>query len=346
MRAAALPFWELGIGSWELAQLQAQIRRTIRRHELWPAGARLLVGLSGGSDSVALTLLLQELGAADGFTVIGLAHLNHQLRPTAARDEQFCRDLAAALALPLAVESIDVRGYAAAQRLSSEEAARRLRYDFLHRCAGRLDADRIAVGHTRDDQAETLLLKLIRGAGLTGLAGIYPRRGAIVRPLLDVARTDLRSYLEERGQSWVEDETNQDLENPRNRIRRLVLPELDRAYGSATTPAIARAAALIREDAAYLDDVSERRYTEVSVPLPDGIQIDAAALGRDASPIQRRVLLKALRAVSGNREVGLDHVEAALEVLSGARGAIDTPGSRVELRRGKLVLFHQGGSPR
>jgi tRNA(Ile)-lysidine synthase len=329
-----------------LTQLQSAIRSTIRRYNLCPAGTRLLIGLSGGSDSVALTLLLQELARSDAFSVVSLAHLNHQLRPAAGRDEQFCRAFAVHAGLPILVESIDVKGYAASQRLSLEEAARRLRYDFLHRAAGRVEADRIAVGHTRDDQAETFLLKLIRGAGLTGLAGIYPRRGAIVRPLLDVARADLQSYLEERGQTWVEDETNQDLDNPRNRIRRLVLPELDRAYGSATTPAIARAAALIREDAAYLDEASERRYMDVSVLLPDGVEIDAAALATDPAPIQRRVLLKALRAVSGNREVGLDHVDGALKVLSGACGPMDAPGSRVELRRGKLVLFHQGGSPR
>jgi tRNA(Ile)-lysidine synthase len=329
-----------------LTQLHARIRRTIQKYDLCPARTRLLIGLSGGSDSVALTLLLQELAGQDGFSILSLAHLNHQLRPTAGRDEQFCRTFADRVGLPILVESIDVQGYAASQRLSVEDAARRLRYDFLHRAAGRVEADRVAVGHTRDDQAETFLLKLIRGAGLTGLGGIYPRKGALVRPLLDVARADLRSYLVERGQDWVEDESNLDLDNPRNRIRRVVLPELDRAYGSETTPAIARAAALIREDAAYLDEASERRYIEVSRSLPDGVEIDAAALGGDPVPIQRRVLLKALRAVSGNREVGLDHVDGALKVLTGACGPMDAPASRVELRRGKLVLFHQRGSPR
>ena len=329
-----------------MTPLHHQIRRTIRKYELCPPGTRVLVGLSGGADSVALTLLLQELAATEGFTVVGVAHLNHRLRPTAGRDEQFCRDFAAQAGLPIAVESMDVSGYAASQRLSTEDAARRLRYDFLHRTAGRVEAGRIAVGHTRDDQAETVLLKLIRGAGLTGLAGIHPRRGAVVRPLLDVARTDLRSYLRERGHAWVEDESNQDLDNPRNRIRRLVLPELDRAYGGVTTPAIARAAALIREDAAYLDDASERRYIEVSALRPDGLEIDAAALRTDPAPLQRRVLLKALRAVSGGREVGMDHVETAAQVLAGTCGPMDAPGCRVELRRGKLVLSNQGGSPR
>ena len=116
-----------------MSALHQQIRRTIRRHGLCPNGTRLLIGLSGGSDSVALTLLLQELSEQDGFTVVSLAHLNHRLRCTATRDEQFCRDLAERIGLPIAVESIDVGSYAESQRLSVEDAARRLRYDFLHR---------------------------------------------------------------------------------------------------------------------------------------------------------------------------------------------------------------------
>ena len=241
-----------------MTRVHQEIRRTIRRHGLCPQGSRLLIGLSGGSDSVALTLLLQELSEQDGFTIVSLAHLNHRLRCTATRDEQFCRDLAGRLGLPIVVESIDVGSYAQTQRLSVEDAARRLRYDFFDRSAESLSADRIAVGHTRDDQAETFLLKLIRGAGLTGLAGIYPRRDLVIRPLIEVGRADLRRYLESRGQSWVEDETNDDLENPRNRIRHKVLPEMDLVSNASSAPAIARAAAIVRVYGQWLDELSGR----------------------------------------------------------------------------------------
>lgn len=321
--------------------LHQQVRRTIRRYGLCPPGSRVLVALSGGSDSVALTLLLRDLAQHGGFAVVGLAHLNHQLRPTADRDERFCRAFAERVALPVTIAIIDVPAYAEAQRLSREDAARRVRYDFLARVAADAGADRIAVAHTQDDQAETFLLKLIRGAGLTGLGGIYPRRGAIVRPLLDVSRAELRDFLVGRQEAWVEDESNADLSNPRNRIRHVVLPELEQAYGGPVRPSIARAAAVMREDGQFLDDVADRRFRDLASSSPDGLEFEAAELIAEPAAMRRRVLLRALRLVSEGREVGLDHVDAAVEVLTAVTGGVDLPGVRVELRRKKLVLVHQ-----
>ena len=326
------------LGSWELSFLHQQIRRTIRRHDLCPPGARLLVGISGGSDSVALVLLLQELAQLDGFALVSLAHLNHLLRPSSARDERFCRAFAAQVGLPIIVESADVAAYSRSQRLSVEDAARRLRYEFLDRTAEVASADQVAIGHPRDDQAETFLLKLIRGAGLTGLGGIYPRKGKVVRPLLEVSRAELRAYLESRGQRWVEDETNEDLDNPRNRIRHRVLPELDLACGASASPAIARAASIVREDGQWLDGLAEAQFEDLVQRGPDGLEINADALAEAPAPLRRRVVLEALRLGAPDREIGLEHVEAALEVAAGSAAGVDVPGGRVELRRGKLVL--------
>jgi tRNA(Ile)-lysidine synthase len=141
----------------------------------------------------------------------------------------------------------------------------------------------------------------------------------------------------------MDDESNEDVENPRNRIRHLVLPELDRTARGATRPAIARAAALVREDAEWLDELSRRRFDEVVSLARDGLEIDAGRLAGEPRPVVRRVLLEAMRRTSGGREIGLDHVEAAWAILCGNGGGIDVPGSRVELRRGKLVLIRQKG---
>ena len=326
--------------------IHQRVQKTIARHALLPPGTRVLVGLSGGSDSVALLFLLLDLAENGRFEVAGIAHLNHQLRPTADRDEAFCSDLAARLRLGITVEKNDVKRYARARNLSVEDAARRVRYDFMEQAADSLNAQRIAVGHTQDDQAETFVLKLIRGAGLTGLGGIHPRRGRVVRPLLDLARADLRNYLVSRGEKWSEDESNADLENPRNRIRHLVLPELDCAANGPTRPAIARAAGLVREDAEWLDELADHRYAQLTEELHDGVAIETALLLAEPVPIRRRILLRALRAAAAGREVGLDHVEAAMAALEGTAGGFDVPGGRVELKRGKLVLIQQKPAPK
>jgi tRNA(Ile)-lysidine synthase len=325
----------------QLNALLQQVRRTMRRHDLCPTGTRLLAALSGGSDSVALTFILRELAVNGGFTLVGLAHFNHHLRPTADRDERFCRALAVRLELPIVVGGADVKDYAASERIGIEEAARRARYAFLHRAAADLGADRIAVGHTRDDQAETFLLKLIRGAGLTGLGGIYPRRGAVVRPLLECSRAELRDYLAARHEGWVEDESNTDLTNPRNRVRHRVIPELDAAYDGPTSASIARAAALAREDGRWLDAVAESRFSELARVDGNDITFSAAQLAAEPAPVQRRVLLKALREIAGVREVTLEHVEAAADILNGTSSGADLPSGRLELRRGKLVLHRR-----
>ncbi|MDA1184837.1 MAG: tRNA lysidine(34) synthetase TilS [Acidobacteria bacterium] len=302
----------------------------------------MLVGLSGGSDSVALTRLLIDLTDHGDFTVVGLAHLNHQLRSSADRDESFCRQFAVRHGLAIAVEAVDAGAYARLHGLSVEDAARRLRYAFFDRVAVDIGADRIAVGHTQDDQAETFLLKLMRGAGLTGLGGIYPRRGPVIRPLLDVTDAALRAYLTAHGESWVEDESNDDLDNPRNRVRHRILPEMDLAVGGSCRPAIARAARLIRQDGQWLDEESGERFRALMVETDSGLEMPIGGLLAASPPIRQRVLLQAMRAAAGGHEVGLDHVDAVAALLDRTRGGVDVPGCRVEVRGANVVFLRSG----
>jgi tRNA(Ile)-lysidine synthase len=151
-------------------------------------------------------------------------------------------------------------------------------------------------------------------------------------------------YLAARAEKWMEDETNEDVENPRNRVRHVILPELDRTAGGATRPAIARAAALVREDGQWLDELGRRRFDALVTVTADGLELDVTNLAAEPVPLARRVILEAMRRTADGREIGLDHVEAVLAILGGNRGGVDVPGSRVELRRGKLVLIRQKGA--
>src|SRR5688572_11861734 len=191
------------------------VLRTIRRHDMLPPGGRVVVAVSGGPDSVALVHILRELESQGHLVVAGLAHFNHQLRGEASdADEQFCRELAASLTLPIQSGRADVRGIARREKRSIEDAARRLRYAFLLDAAAALQADAVAVGHSREDQAETFLLRLLRGSGTRGLGAIRPKAGMIVRPLIDVSRAELRQFASDRGLPYRDDASNADLAIP------------------------------------------------------------------------------------------------------------------------------------
>ena len=323
--------------------LAARILRTIRRHELLPPGARVAVAVSGGSDSVALLHLLVALQAGGGFRVAGLAHVHHGLRGASAdADERFCRAMAESLALPAIVERVDVRTRAMRERRSLEDAARTMRYEALARAARALGADRIAVGHTRDDQAETVLLKLLRGAGTGGLAGIHPRRGAVVRPLIDSARDELRAWLDAHGIRFVEDETNTDVSLKRNAVRHRLMPVLREHFGPSVAGALARHADVAREDDSTLSEAAAAISSRAMETGPTEVSLDWRALSDVPPAMRRRVVRTALHA-AGVREPGLDHVLAAVELAEAAGAGAALPGGvRASFRAGRLVLTRPG----
>lgn len=327
--------------------LHARVLRTIERERLAPAGARVIVALSGGADSVALLLILHELHAAGEFALAGAAHLNHLLRGRDAdEDEAFCAALADRLNVPFVSDRVDVRRLARQQKRSLEDAARRARYAFLERAADRLGAGVIAVGHTRDDQAETFLLRLIRGAGTRGLGAIRPRAGRIVRPLIDVERADLRSYLRSRGEPHREDPSNADVSIPRNRVRHEVLPLLQSRFSPAITDVLARAAALARQDEDFLQREAIELASRIVLPVEgtsgEAVRIDAAGLGAAPPALSSRVAHDVLSRLAGSRPISFDHVQRLLALAAGsARGGVSLPGGRA-VRVGDVIMLRPG----
>jgi tRNA(Ile)-lysidine synthase len=315
-----------------------RVRRTIRQHQLLSSSTRVVVALSGGSDSVALAHLLIELDRAGEARVAGLAHFNHQLRADADADEKFCAALAASLDCRFISDRGDVRDLARRERRSVEDAARALRHAFLERARLQMDADVIALGHTRDDQAETFLLRLLRGAGARGLAAMHPRRGAVVRPLLDCRRADLRTYLEARGASFVHDSSNDDVGVPRNRVRAELLPFLERRFNPAVIDALADEADLAREEWLWMESAAASAAEHLVRSSGDESRIDAAGLGALPTAQARMVLHRSLTDRSGGRAVRFAHVETVLRLAREGGPPVDLPGQRVE-RIGSAVVL-------
>ena len=318
---------------------------TVRRHALLRDGGRVLVALSGGADSVALLFVLRELEQHGHLVLAGAAHLHHGLRGADAdADEAFCAALAARLGTPFVSERADVAARARAQKRSMEDAARAVRYAFLERAAATLGADVIAVAHTRDDQAETFLLRLLRGAGTRGLGGIRPRAGRVVRPLLDVERGALRAYLAALGERWREDASNADVAMARNRVRHELIPSLESRFSPAITAVLAREAALAQQDEDFLGEKAiELAGRIVLTDERDVTRVDAAALAHAPRALSSRVVRQVLEQHAGSKPVSFDHVEQVLALAAGA--AVSLPG-QYAVRTGDSILFRPGRSPR
>ena len=296
-----------------------------RWHMLPEQGGIVLCGVSGGRDSVCLLDYLHKLGQQRGFTAAA-GHLNHLMRPTAQRDEDFVRAFCAQRDIPFYTESADVYGLCDTWDLTVEETGRRARYDFLQRTAAAIGAEKIATAHHRDDLAETVLLQLLRGTGPQGLTGIPPVRGNIVRPLLDTPRRDIERYIAENGLAYVTDETNSDLAYARNRLRLEIWPELERINPSASAH-IARTADILRRESAYLDELAAGYLPEAGTAVFCEVLLTAPEALR---PRLLRLLLDRLG--TGKKDVTAGHL-AALEQLAAGEGTLALPGGAVPERR-------------
>src|SRR3989338_2788075 len=274
-----------------------QVRRTIQRFHLIAPGQRIAVACSGGPDSTALLLSLVQLSPDLGCT-LSLAHFNHRLRGEESdQDEQFVRNLAERLQLPVHGTTADVRGCAQRVRANLEEPARRLRYEFFFSLVESGQADLVAVGHTADDQAETVLHRLLRGTGTRGLAGIYPVvENRVIRPLLEIRRHEVLDWLQGQQQPWREDPSNQDLRYMRNRIRRQLLPLLTE-YNPRIVEILGGTAEIARDEEAFWEDYLQPALAQSVRWEEDRVRIEIALLRQMPPAVARRVLRNALREV-------------------------------------------------
>ena len=316
-------------------------------------GDRVVVAVSGGADSVVLLLLLLELRKELG-VVLSVVHFNHKLRGKASdADEKFVATLTAKHKLEFHSSSADVGKKAKKERANLEDAARRARYGYFRSLVDSGACTRIAVAHTADDQAETVLAHLLRGAGLAGLGGIHPLSGPIFRPLLPVRRAALRTYLRRKKQSWREDRTNRDTKRMRARIRRKLLPLLERQFQPAVVEHLASMANLAREDEAFLDALLEQRLATAVRERDEEVRIAIADLfGAEAkegpntesnpgsaamSKRMVRGIVRRLKKRSG--QWSARHVDAVLELARDGRNgsSLCLPGS-IEVRKDREAL--------
>ncbi len=297
---------------------------------MFQPGEKVLVGVSGGPDSVALLHILKEISPEFNLT-LAIAHFNHDLRGNASnRDAGFVAALADRLHLALYSEKGDVRAYRRRHRLSLETAARKLRYAFLLKIIQTHNFDKIALGHHMDDNAEQVLMNLLRGSGPTGLSGIPPvRDDHIVRPMMGVTREKIMDYLACEKHDYVIDASNADPKHLRNRIRLELLPHMTANYNPRLVQGLNQMAEVFRSENRWMEQVVASVFEEVAIEcgrqsvvlsIPKVAQVDPA--------IQRRLFRRAIMQISGDlKKITFEHIEDIRAMLNDGRAfkSIDLP---------------------
>jgi tRNA(Ile)-lysidine synthase len=279
--------------------VQVKVRSTINRHHLFAEGDTIVVAVSGGADSVALLDILSSL--ADLHLDLIIAHLNHKLRGAESDgDEAFVSCLAGSYGLPAEISSVDVAQLARDQRLSLEEAGRTARYRFFGEVARRYGAQAIATAHHADDQAETVLMRLLRGTGASGLRAIAPKSGNnVVRPLLAVTRGEILAYLHERGLSYRTDSSNADTGFLRNRIRHKLLPSLE-SYNTMVRERLAATATALARDEEVLETCTEAAFGRHGRKSDGRVTIDVVGCMKEQEGIRFRLYRRAILLARGS----------------------------------------------
>jgi tRNA(Ile)-lysidine synthase len=339
------------------SDLERALVRAIEGTGLIAPGDRIGVAVSGGADSVAMLRLLDAARRQIGITLI-VVHFDHCLRAESAEDASFVQELARSRGFPYIIECANVGAVAAREKRNIEDTARRLRYDFFARVVSKERATKIAVAHTMDDQAETVLARLLRGCGPSGLAGIHPRMGVVVRPLLGFRRAALRDYLRQIGQEWREDRTNLDQSRQRARIRQGLLPLLERDYSPDTVEHLANLAQLSAEQEQFWSALVEDRFAALAARRGSSVLIDVSKLlsplelasredvqiGDPLRSLTERMIRRLYQEVRGDLlKLTSVHVADVLHLASGSESGrqIDLPGGVIVTRIFRELVFFQ-----
>jgi len=322
--------------------LQNRLHKALLDSGIIPSGGRLLVAVSGGADSVALLHLLH--GLADELALsLEVAHLDHALRETSSDDARFVEQLCRDLDLPVTVVRQDVRKMARQRKGNLEEVARDVRREFLEATAKERSCDLIVLGHHAGDQAETFLMRLMRGAGTAGLAGMRQLDGRVVRPLLSFHHEELVSYLENGGFAWREDESNRDFSLTRNRIRHQLLP-LMASFNPNITSQLAGLCEQLQLDEDFWSAQTSRVLAEHGEKVNAGYSLRREALANLAPSLAARVVRTVLHEIRGDlRGLSATHIGDVLQLVCAGppQGELHLPGAWVACRYDEILLYKQ-----
>ncbi len=325
--------------------LLEKVKNTIRKYRLLQPGDKILLAYSGGVDSSALLHLFLDFREELEFELF-LGHFNHGLRKEADRDEIFVRQKAKELSLPLFVSKKDIRREAKEKGINLEEAARLARYEFLRKKAAALGEAKIATAHNLNDQAETFFLRLFRGSGHLGLAGIFPRvEGKMIRPFIEVSRKEVEEFLQERKISFRIDRSNYDCRFRRNKIRLELIPYLEKNFDSNLLHHIGQLTSILREEEEILEELTRKKGAEAVKKSEGRFYLDAGLLQSTSQGLARRLVRFYLELAKGDiRGISYKDVESVLKLVSGKEHPLSKD-LVIRREKGRIELTEKLGSP-
>lgn len=296
-----------------------KVRETINKYHMLAQGDHVLVGLSGGPDSVCLLTILHKLKPEFGIH-ISAAYIDHGLRPDEIPYEiELCRDICSSMDIPFTTRPIDVKSYMKEKKMNKQEAARELRYNALYEIAVEKTANKIALGHNADDQAETIIMRLFRGTGPSGLSGMPPVRKHIIRPLIEIERHEIEDFLETEGIGFVIDSSNLKKEYLRNKIRHLIIPEA-RKINMDVVKTLSRTADIFRDEERYFEILVTKTLMKLITRKADNvIELFLSPLEAMDTVILRRVLRRAIDETKGLHGIGFIHIEEIMSLIKSGK---------------------------
>ncbi|OIP33975.1 MAG: tRNA lysidine(34) synthetase TilS [Deltaproteobacteria bacterium CG2_30_43_15] len=324
--------------------LISKVRRTIEKYSMLEQGDKVVVGVSGGPDSVFLLHTLKELREDFNLTLI-VAHLDHCIRGVESKMEcRFVEDMANRLHLPFEAKSVDVPALKKSEGASTQQAARDARYEFFMDTLKKFNAQKVALGHNADDQAETVLMRLIRGAGNKGLCGIPPiRDGIFIRPLIETRRSEIEGFLRENRIESVIDSSNRENVYLRNKVRNNLMPILMKEYNPGIVQNLIHTSEILRKEDEFLEKLVLELFPRICVSRGKGsLTLNILYLKDLEGAMQVRVLRKAVESFSGDlKRISFKHLESVMKMLSGegANKSLNLPrGIIVEKRYTELII--------
>ena len=296
------------------------VNHTLKLHKLFPENSRILVACSGGPDSMALLHLLQDIANHRHTKYeLGVAIVDHSIRPESKDEVLWLRNQVESLGLPFYTATFDVPRLSKDQKLSAETVGRQVRYQWLNEIAQSEGYDYIAVAHHKDDQAESILAHLIRGTGLNGLTGMsvvsYDYTVPVIRPLLDVTKSELLDYLADRDLTYCIDSTNDDISYQRNRIRHRIIPELE-FINPNVVDAIVRLGSSVSEDLAVISDLTAQAFERIVIIDKGAMNLSRKALRKEPLAIQRRLWQRLVSSIDSDITLTTAHQEQLLDIVN------------------------------